>query len=133
MTHLLDTHAWIQRALGEPLPALVDQTLTRHAETLAIADISLREAAKLVELGDSNRPSRWRSFSVWPSHRSDGVANHLSRRCKGRGFGGCRLSQSPSGSIDRRDGVGAWHAVDFRRRGNPPVGRVPLLWRTANH
>jgi PIN domain nuclease of toxin-antitoxin system len=36
--------------LGEPLPPLVDQTLTRHAETLAIADISLWEAAKLVEL-----------------------------------------------------------------------------------
>jgi PIN domain nuclease of toxin-antitoxin system len=51
MTHLLDTHAWIQRALGEHLPPLVDQTLTRHAETLAIADISLWEAAKLVELG----------------------------------------------------------------------------------
>jgi PIN domain nuclease of toxin-antitoxin system len=50
MTHLLDTHAWIQRALGEPLPPLVDQTLTRHAETLAIADISLWETAKLVEL-----------------------------------------------------------------------------------
>ncbi|MEK7675071.1 MAG: type II toxin-antitoxin system VapC family toxin [Verrucomicrobiota bacterium] len=51
MTHLLDTHAWIQRALGEPLPLLVEQTLSRHAETLAIADISLWEAAKLVELG----------------------------------------------------------------------------------
>ena len=51
MTHLLDTHVWIQRALGEPLPPLVDQTLTRHAETLAIADISLWEVAKLVELG----------------------------------------------------------------------------------
>ena len=51
MTHLLDTHAWIQRALGETLPPLVDQTLTRHAETLALADISLWEAAKLVELG----------------------------------------------------------------------------------
>jgi PIN domain nuclease of toxin-antitoxin system len=51
MTHLLDTHAWIQRALGEPLPPLVHQTLRRHAEELAIADISLWEAAKLVELG----------------------------------------------------------------------------------
>ena len=51
MTHLLDTHVWIQRALGEPLPPLTDQTLTRHAETLAIADISLWEVAKLVELG----------------------------------------------------------------------------------
>ena len=29
MTHLLDTHASIQRALGEPLPPLVDQTLTQ--------------------------------------------------------------------------------------------------------
>ncbi|HRZ38670.1 MAG TPA: type II toxin-antitoxin system VapC family toxin [Candidatus Paceibacterota bacterium] len=51
MTHLLDTHAWIQRALGTPLPPLVDHTLTRHAGTLAIADISLWEAGKLVELG----------------------------------------------------------------------------------
>ena len=51
MTHLLDTHAWIQRALGEPLPPLVDQTLTRHAARLAIAGISLWEAAKLAELG----------------------------------------------------------------------------------
>jgi PIN domain nuclease of toxin-antitoxin system len=51
MTHLLDTHAWIQRALGVSLPLLVDQTLILHAETLALADISLWEAAKLVELG----------------------------------------------------------------------------------
>jgi PIN domain nuclease of toxin-antitoxin system len=51
MTHLLDTHAWIQRAVDEPVPPLVDQTLRRHAETLAIADISIWEAAKLVELG----------------------------------------------------------------------------------
>ncbi len=51
MTHLLDTHAWIQRAVGEPLPRLADQTLTRYAESLALADISLWEAAKLVELG----------------------------------------------------------------------------------
>lgn len=51
MTHLLDTHVWIQRALGETLPPLVDQTLTRCADTLALADISLWETAKLVELG----------------------------------------------------------------------------------
>ena len=51
MTHLLDTHAWIQRALGEPLPPLVEKTLTDHADRLALADISLGEAAKLVELG----------------------------------------------------------------------------------
>ncbi len=51
MTHLLDTHTWIQRALDEPLPALAKQTLTRHAETPALAHISLWEAAKLAELG----------------------------------------------------------------------------------
>jgi PIN domain nuclease of toxin-antitoxin system len=51
MTHLLDTHVWIERALGKSLPPLVDQILTRHAQSLAIADISLWEAAKLVELG----------------------------------------------------------------------------------
>ena len=51
MTHLLDTHAWIQRALGLKLPSLVEQAMTEHSDTLAIADISLWEAAKLVELG----------------------------------------------------------------------------------
>lgn len=51
MTHLLDTHAWIQRALGEALPPLADHALRRYAQTLALADISLWEAAKLVELG----------------------------------------------------------------------------------
>ncbi len=51
MTHLLDTHAWLQRALGEVLPPLVERTLTEHADSLAIADVSLWEAAKLVELG----------------------------------------------------------------------------------
>lgn len=42
---------WIQRALGERLPPLVNRTLTQHSEALAIADISLWEVAKLVELG----------------------------------------------------------------------------------
>ncbi|MBX3732042.1 MAG: type II toxin-antitoxin system VapC family toxin [Verrucomicrobiae bacterium] len=51
MTHLLDTHTWIQRACGDRLPPLVDRTLTSHAGSLALADISLWEAAKLVELG----------------------------------------------------------------------------------
>lgn len=51
VTHLLDTHAWIQRALGMAVPPLVDRLLTEHAGTLAIADISLWEAAKLVGLG----------------------------------------------------------------------------------
>lgn len=51
LTHLLDTHAWIQCALGESVPALVSQAITEHADTLALSDISLWEAAKLVELG----------------------------------------------------------------------------------
>src|SRR4051794_35033828 len=51
MTHLLDTHTWIQRVAGEKLPALVEETLTRHSTSLAIADISLWEVAKLVEFG----------------------------------------------------------------------------------
>jgi PIN domain nuclease of toxin-antitoxin system len=50
MTHLLDTHAWIQRAAGEKLPGLVEQTLIRHSASLAIADISIWEVAKLAEL-----------------------------------------------------------------------------------
>ncbi len=51
MKYLLDTHVWIQAALGEPLPALVQQALTEHGDQLALADISLWEVAKLVELG----------------------------------------------------------------------------------
>lgn len=51
VTYLLDTHVWIQRACGDPLPPLVDRTLRSHAESLALADISLWEAAKLIELG----------------------------------------------------------------------------------
>ncbi|MBN8247401.1 MAG: type II toxin-antitoxin system VapC family toxin [Verrucomicrobia bacterium] len=51
MTHLLDTHAWIQRALGEPLPPMVERTLAENSDSLALADVSLWEAAKLVELG----------------------------------------------------------------------------------
>jgi PIN domain nuclease of toxin-antitoxin system len=51
MTHLLDTHVWVQRAFDEPLPPLVKQTLTERADSLAIADISIWELAKLVELG----------------------------------------------------------------------------------
>lgn len=51
VTHLLDTHVWIQRALNEPLPRRVANTLAQHANSLAISDISLWEVAKLVELG----------------------------------------------------------------------------------
>ena len=50
MTHLLDTHVWLQRAAGEKLPDLVEETLRVHARTLAIADISIWEVAKLIEL-----------------------------------------------------------------------------------
>jgi PIN domain nuclease of toxin-antitoxin system len=50
ITHLLDTHAWVQRAAGERLPILVEETFTLHPHSLAIADISLWEVAKLIEL-----------------------------------------------------------------------------------
>lgn len=49
--YLLDTHVWIQRALDEPLPPLVKQTLTEHANQPTLADVSLWEVAKLGELG----------------------------------------------------------------------------------
>jgi PIN domain nuclease of toxin-antitoxin system len=51
MTVLLDTHAWIQRACGVRMPRLVDRVLREEADSLALSDISLWEAAKLVELG----------------------------------------------------------------------------------
>jgi PIN domain nuclease of toxin-antitoxin system len=49
ITHLLDTHVWLQRVGGEPLPALVEDTFLRHPDSLAISAISLWEVAKLVE------------------------------------------------------------------------------------
>ena len=49
MTYLLDTHVWIQRVLGEPLPPLAEETLRKHPDSLALCDISLWEVAKLVE------------------------------------------------------------------------------------
>jgi PIN domain nuclease of toxin-antitoxin system len=50
-THLLDTHAWIDLACGERVPPLVERTVAARAGALALADISLWEAAKLTELG----------------------------------------------------------------------------------
>ena len=51
MTYLLDTHAWIQIVCGEKLPPLLVRTLEANKDSLALADISLWEAAKLIELG----------------------------------------------------------------------------------
>ena len=51
VTHLLDTHVWIRRALGLPLPSLVDKILAESAASFALADVSLWEAAKLIEFG----------------------------------------------------------------------------------
>ena len=70
MTHLLDTHAWIQRACGDRVPALVERTLTDHADELALADISLWEAAKLIELGRlqlSISPAEFFRLAVTPN------------------------------------------------------------------
>jgi PIN domain nuclease of toxin-antitoxin system len=51
ITHLLDTHAWLQRVGGETLPPLAEKTFEHHQQTLAISAISLWEVAKLVEFG----------------------------------------------------------------------------------
>ena len=51
MTHLQDTHVWIQRAFKLPLPPLAEETLGRNSDSLAISDISIWELAKLVEFG----------------------------------------------------------------------------------
>lgn len=51
MTHLLDTHVWIQRLAGIKFPPLVEQALALHSASLAIADISIWEVAKLAEFG----------------------------------------------------------------------------------
>jgi len=84
VTHLLDTHAWIQRALGEPLPPLVERTLTEYADRLALADISLWEAAKLVEFGQLELcPRAYLRFLTGPERPGDSSPGQRVGRCPG--------------------------------------------------
>ena len=134
MTHLLDTHAWIQRALGEPLPPLVDQTLTRHAETLAIADISLWEAAKLVELGRLELSIPLMEFfrlAITPELTVLPITSAIAERVAALEAAG--FHKDPADQLIVATAL--VHGLrlisdDARIR---QWGGVPLLWRTARH
>ena len=134
MTHLLDTHAWIQRALGESLPALVDQTLTRHAETLAIADISLWEAAKLVELGRLQLSIPLAEFfrlAITPELTVLPITSAIAARVAALEAAG--FHKDPADQLIVATAL--MHGLrlisdDARIR---QWGGVPLLWRTVRH
>ena len=123
MTHLLDTHAWIQRALGEHLPPLVNQTLTRHAETLAIADISLWEAAKLVELGRLQLSIPLAEFfrlAITPELTVLPITPAIAERVTALEAAGFHKDPADQLIVD---GVGAWVTANFGRHAHPSVGR----------
>ena len=132
MTHLLDTHVWMQRAAGERLPILVEETLREHAETLAIADISIWEVAKLVELdrleidvplAEFYRQAISPELTVLPSTAEIAdIATSLERK---------RFHKDPTDQLI----VAAALAHGLRLISNDARirqwGGVPMLWRTA--
>lgn len=132
--YLLDTHVWIQRALDEPLPPLVNQALTEHADQLALADISLWEVAKLVELGRLELSVSLSEFfhltltaelTILPV--SPAIAERVAT-LEASGF-----HQDPADQLIVATAL--MHKLrlisdDSRIR---PWGKVPLLWRTTRH
>ena len=92
MNFLLDTHTWIQRVLGEPLPATVEKVL-EEAAILALADISLWEAAKLVELGRLEIDVSLEELPLRPFTRDPDPADHTRHCHQGVGVGGSRIPQ----------------------------------------
>lgn len=134
MKYLLDTHVWIQRALDEPLPLMVKQALTEHADQLALADISLWEAAKLVELGRlelSVSLSEFFHLALTPELTILPVSPAIAERVstlEATGF-----HKDPADQLIVATAV--VHKLrlisdDSRIR---QWGKVPLLWRTARH
>lgn len=132
MTHLLDTHAWIQRALGEPLPHLVEKTLADHAGSLALADISLLEAAKLVELGRLELSVPLAEFfrlAITPELTVLPVSPAIADRVTGLEASG--FHKDPADQL-----IVATALVHKLRllSDDPRIrqwGKVPMLWRTA--
>jgi PIN domain nuclease of toxin-antitoxin system len=132
MNHLLDTHAWIQRALGVPLPPLVDQTLTQHADALALADISLWEAAKLVELGRlqlSVPPSEFFRLAITQELTVLPVTPALAERVTALEASGFHKDPADQLIIATAIVHGLRMVSDDTRIRQ--WGGVPLLWKTA--
>lgn len=132
MTLLLDTHAWIQRALGEPIPSAVDRMLAEYPDELAIADISLWEAAKLVELGRLNLSVPLEEFfnlAITPELTVLPVTPAIAERVSTLEASG--FHKDPADQLIVATAL--VHRLrlisdDSRIRA---WGRVPLLWRTA--
>lgn len=134
MIYLLDTHVWIQRALGEPLPPLVGKTLTDHANGLALADISLWEAAKLVELGKLELSVPLAEFfhlALTPELKVLPVTSAIAERVAGLEASG--FHKDPADQLIVATAL--VHRLrlisdDSRIR---QWGKVPQLWRTARN
>lgn len=132
MTHLLDTHAWIRCALGEPLPALVEKTLAEHSHSLALADVSLWEVAKLVELGrlELSVPlSEFFRLAITPDLTVLPISTAVAERVAGLEASG--FHKDPADQLIVATAL--VHGLrlisdDSRIR---QWGRVPLLWRTS--
>ncbi len=132
MTHLLDTHAWIQSALGEPLPALVEKTLAAHSNSFALADVSLWEVAKLVELGrlELSVPlSEFFRLAIAPDLTVLPISTAVAERVAGLEASG--FHKDPADQLIVATAL--VHGLrlisdDSRIR---QWGRVPLLWRTS--
>ena len=132
MTHLLDTHAWIQSALGEPLPPLVEKTLVAHSNRLALADVSLWEAAKLVELGrlELSVPlSEFFRLAITPDLTVLPISTAVAERVAGLEASG--VHKDPADQLIVATAL--VHGLrlisdDSRIR---QWGQVPLLWRTS--
>lgn len=132
MTLLLDTHAWIQRALGEPIPSAVERILRECPDELAIADISLWEAAKLVELGRLNLSvslEEFFSLAITPELTVLTVTPAIAERVSTLEASG--FHKDPADQL-----IVATALVHRLRLISDDArirawGRVPLLWRTA--
>ena len=132
MTLLLDTHAWIQRAIGEPIPRAAERVLGECPDELAIADISLWEAAKLVELGRLKLSVSLEEFfelAITPELTVLPVTPAIAERVSTLEASG--FHKDPADQLIVATAL--VHRLrlisdDSRIRA---WGRVPLLWRTA--
>ena len=134
MSYLLDTHVWIQRALGLDLPPLVDDILYQYEDSLAISDISIWEAAKLIELGRLKlevSPASFFQLAITPSLKVIPITPEIAIQIvslESTGF-----HKDPADQLIVATALThKLHLIsaDSRIR---KWGQVPMVWRTYHH
>ncbi len=134
VSYLLDTHAWIQRALGLDVPPLVDDILNQYENTLAISDISIWEAAKLIELGRLKLEVSLANFfhlAITPSLKVIPVTPDIAIELVGLESTG--FHKDPADQLIVATALAhKLHLIsaDSRIR---KWGQVPMAWRTYHH